>query len=336
MAAPPNIVAHKPHFHRNMPWKEPLRCVSAANIGLLDYARSATATSSAGTASLGNDGNDATLVHMSWTGGQYLNYDLGSPTAIYAWRTYENGQRQGFYVQSSPDDATWTTQGSLPGTGSGSGTRDSGVVSFGPVTARYWRITNSTFDGGSWDVGTFSLFADGIDLIPGVVVDGVTVVAGDRVLLTAQTAGQDNGIYTVQASGPPVRAYDMDVDAEIIGASMFCTAGTVYAGTFWYCSNSGSPVLGTTPLTFRQEAVTGVPVGPAGGDLSGTYPNPGVAQIHGSPVGVITSPAVADRLRWNGTAWVNSGLAWVPMTVWDGSNWVLLVDGSGNAIMAEV
>ena len=30
MGAPPNVVAHKPHFHRNRPWKEPVRAATTA------------------------------------------------------------------------------------------------------------------------------------------------------------------------------------------------------------------------------------------------------------------------------------------------------------------
>lgn len=52
----------------------------------------------------------------------------------------------------------------------------------------------------------------------------------------------------------------------------------------------------------------------------------------------ITSPAVADRLRYNGTVWVNSALIWAPVMVLDpgSGNYLVLTDSSGNAIMAEV
>jgi hypothetical protein len=52
----------------------------------------------------------------------------------------------------------------------------------------------------------------------------------------------------------------------------------------------------------------------------------------------ITSPALGDRLRYNGSAWVNSPLIWAPVMVLDPGtgNYLVLTDTSGNAIMAEV
>jgi len=49
----------------------------------------------------------------------------------------------------------------------------------------------------------------------------------------------------------------------------------------------------------------------------------------------ITSPATADRLRYNGSAWVNSALIWRPVMAFDGTNWYVVVAGDGTAVVAE-
>jgi hypothetical protein len=85
----------------------------------------------------------------------------------------------------------------------------------------------------------------------GQVVDGVTLTAGDRILLKNQTASAENGIYVVQASGAPVRALDMDAAAEFDGAATFVQRGTANEGTGWTETLTVATV-GTDPVSFSQ------------------------------------------------------------------------------------
>lgn len=85
-------------------------------------------------------------------------------------------------------------------------------------------------------------------IVTGATLDGVTLQAGDRVLLKDQTAGAENGIYTVSASAP-VRATDADTTGELVNASVFVESGTVNADRN-YTQTADRPTVGTTALTW--------------------------------------------------------------------------------------
>jgi len=83
-------------------------------------------------------------------------------------------------------------------------------------------------------------------------IDGVAVVAGDRVLVKNQTSGSQNGIYVV-AAGSWTRATDADNDAEInAGMFAFVEEGTTNADTGWVLSTNAPTTIGTTSLAFAQ------------------------------------------------------------------------------------
>jgi len=87
----------------------------------------------------------------------------------------------------------------------------------------------------------------------GDVVDGVTLVTGDRILIKNQATGSENGIYTVNASGAPTRSTDADINAEVTaGLSVFVSEGTANGDTSWVLTTDDVITLGTTALTFAQ------------------------------------------------------------------------------------
>ena len=91
------------------------------------------------------------------------------------------------------------------------------------------------------------------DLEAGGVIDGVTLVAGDRVLVKDQGTASENGIYVAVASGAASRATDADASAEVTaGMFTFVAAGTTNADSGWVLTTNDTITLGTTALTFAQ------------------------------------------------------------------------------------
>ncbi len=90
-----------------------------------------------------------------------------------------------------------------------------------------------------------------IALIGAQNIDGVAVVAGDRVLVMAQTVAAENGIY-VAAAGAWGRAEDANSAGDLTsGALVPVEDGTLNADTVWMLTTDGAITLGTTALTFQ-------------------------------------------------------------------------------------
>jgi len=82
-------------------------------------------------------------------------------------------------------------------------------------------------------------------------IDGIAVVATDRVLVKNQTAPADNGIYIASATAWS-RAPDMDTWAEVPGAYVFIERGTTLADTGWVCTSDAGGTIGVTAITWAQ------------------------------------------------------------------------------------
>lgn len=89
------------------------------------------------------------------------------------------------------------------------------------------------------------------DVDAGYVLDGVTLVENDRVLIKDQ-ASSANGIYVVQANNtPPTRAQDF-LSGDASHVAVVVGEGTNADKAFLVSNNAGSAVIGTNTLTFVQ------------------------------------------------------------------------------------
>jgi hypothetical protein len=83
-------------------------------------------------------------------------------------------------------------------------------------------------------------------------VDGVAVVAGDRVLVKNQSQAKDNGIYIV-ANSAWVRAKDADSNLKVTSGLMVSVEqGATLADTIWQLVTDGEIALGITALNFQN------------------------------------------------------------------------------------
>ena len=78
-----------------------------------------------------------------------------------------------------------------------------------------------------------------------LTIDGVTVVASDRVLVKDQTTAKDNGLYAA-AAGAWSRTADTLAPEIVVRVS----EGTAHAHTEWFLGTQGTIIAGTTALSF--------------------------------------------------------------------------------------
>lgn len=156
----------------------------------------------------------------------------------------------------------------------------------------------------------------------GQVIDGVTLATGDRILLKNQTAGAENGIYTVNSAGAPTRAVDADSSGDLVNAAVFVSEGTTLADTAWVMQTNAPITVGSTTLTWAQfgsgtsySAGTGISIAtnvislvtpvtvPNGGTGAGTFTANGVMLGNGtSALGVTAVGGSGTVLKGTGAA----------------------------------
>lgn len=210
---------------------------------------------------------DGQLVHV--TPGQLVTVALQSSTGVKRWILAESGSsvlRSGMNAGSGftyevNQDGPFSVQLQMP------------------LADAQLRLVSSTTDGQTeshvsvilncqkWDAGVHHrvrgvLASNSNTANCSVTVDGLTCVAGDKVLLAAQTTQAQNGpwVFGTVTSGyaPLTRPADYAA-GDIIKSPVVVEveAGTSYGGQTWRSSQTGAITIDTTSVTFYPKTIKG-------------------------------------------------------------------------------
>ena len=137
-------------------------------------------------------------------------------------------------------------------------------------------------------------------------IDGVSLVAGDRVLVKNQTDASENGIYDVVSGNAWTRSSDADNSPSgemVAGVFVFIEEGSVNADSGFILSTNDPIVLDETDLTFVQFSGAGQITAGAGMTKSGNQIDVGTA----STARIVVNANDID-LATHGTAGTYNGL----------------------------
>ena len=138
---------------------------------------------------------------------------------------------------------------------------------------------NATYDNGTAGVGA-TLTNAGTQAA--LVIDGITMVVADRVLVYEQTDQTENGVYVVTSIGSGAtnwvltRSDDTNTyvtdspDGLSEGSTFFVQEGATGAGETYTCNTVGTITFGTTNITFAQVSSAQIYSAGTGLTLAGT------------------------------------------------------------------
>ena len=167
------------------------------------------------------------------------------------------------------------------------------------------------------------------DLEAGDTIDGVTLVAGDRVLVKDQSTATENGIYVAVASGAASRSSDANGTADTgelkPGTFTFVEEGSVHSDKGFVVSTNGTITIDSTSITWTQ--FSGAGSFTAGDGLSQSGNTINVNVVAGRTE--ITSDAVDIASTYVGQSSITT-LGTITTGVWNGTD-VAVTDGGTGA-----
>ena len=175
-------------------------------------------------------------------------------------------------------------------------------------------------------VGAINISAD---LEAGDLIDGVTLVAGDRVLVKDQSTATENGIYVAVASGAASRSSDANGTADTgelkPGTFTFVEEGAVNSDKGFVVSTNGTITIGSTSIAWTQFSGAGSFTAGDGLSQSGNTINVNVTSNRTA----ITADAIDISANYVGQSSITT-LGTITTGVWNGTD-VAVADGGTGA-----
>jgi hypothetical protein len=224
-------------------------------------------------------------------------------------------------------NVTGNVTGNITGNVTGNVTAASGTSTFNNVTisgaldmdsgtsATITGLASPTNDSDAATKGYVDALAQGIDAKASVVaattanitlsgaqtIDGISIVAGDRVLVKDQSTASNNGIYLC-ATGSWTRTTDADTYAELVAAFTFVEKGTTNADSGFICTIDAGGTLGSTSITWAQFSGAGQITAGDGLTKTGNTLNVGTASssrivVNGDNIDLATSGVSAGTYQ---------------------------------------
>ena len=196
---------------------------------------------------------------------------------------------------------------------------------------------DATTQGLSAKLSVVALSTTNLTLSGTQTVDGVSLIATNRVLLTGQTTTSQNGLWLVQ-SGAWTRPTDFASGSTQIGSFVFVESGTTNGSSGWVQTGNTSVTVDTTSHTWTQfsgagEITAGTGLSKAGNTLSLSTPvsiaNGGTGSASQNFVDLSTGQTIAGTKTFSST--IAGSITGNAATVTTNANLTGDVTSSGNA-----